>query len=438
MKRSSAFLLALLLLTGCADTTEITEDEQTSEPTAEAVQMEDTTAESASAPQTSAPAEETAEAVRETKIDAEKIEIEQVDEFCEEDIIAQLGYDAPMNSYYTEEDRQAAIDYANAMPDSALKQQYIAQNYNTITLRTVYLGNDTADWIGCANYDLCYYEGISNAYHGRVFYIKDGMVSDIIFEGDPAGLEVYDGEVFISRGHDGLYRLDTATMELQLISESISSVDAINDKYIVFTNFSDNVTEIYVRDSKTVLSTDIYQARFDGTMTRLIDDILLYYIDNEGVYELSLPDGNVTKSDRYGLIHMHDESIEANSKYKISAASTNAYPEQYISITHNDTGLIETLYYKDFSEELYHQQANNTKDVMLNGDILYIPFRIGNDADGLYAAYNIATGEAVYFDASCFNGLDISNGRLTAYMLDNTDPSKPLHKRVGINMVLPE
>ncbi|MBQ8193832.1 MAG: hypothetical protein IJZ47_00570 [Oscillospiraceae bacterium] len=434
MKRSSAFLLAFVLLTGCADASESIGTEQTAEPTIETVQ----TAESTSAPQTSLSAEDTTESIRETKIDAKKVEIQQVHEFCEEDIIAQLGYDAPMNSYYTEEDRQAAIEYTDAMPDSALKQQYITQNYNTIMLQTVYLGNDTADWIGCANYDLCYYEGISNAYHGRVFYIKDGMVSEMLFEGDPAALKVYDGEVFISRAHDGLYRLDTVTMELQLISESISSVDAINDKYIVFTNFSDNVTEIYIRDSGSVLSTDIYQSRFDGTMIRLMDDILLYYIDNEGVYELSLPDGTVTKSDRYGLIHIRDESIEANSKYKISAASTNAYPEQYISITHNDTGLIETLYYKDFSEELYHQQANNTKDIMLNGDILYIPFRTGTDADGLYAAYDIATGEAVYFNAGSFNGMDISNGKLTAYILDATDPSGPLRKRVGINMILPE
>lgn len=357
---------------------------------------------------------EVTDVVVQPKINAVEAELILTDTIRDQDIIQQAGFDVPYEHYYDEEAIRKAAEYVNSLPDTDEKQQLIEQNYFNASLDVCYIGSDTADWICVINYDLCYYEGIIEPFYSRVFYVKDGLITENVFEADRASTVTRDSDyVYISKGSDGLFMLNTDTMAIQAITSDYAEFWGVYDEYVMFINFTTNTLQLYVRESGEIIPTCIYMGQHDGTShyfmgdrIRFYDDIAKEDSDNEpAVYDFMLPSGEVVKVD----MSFEDAFLTGgesdyyyawyfNSGYNVEKDTlTDHYPEHSIIITDLSTGLTETLYLDDFSDTLYNSKRCNVGNLYIYGGVLYIPVYDSDNTDKIYIAYDIKTGGAMYF-----------------------------------------
>ncbi len=321
-----------------------------------------------------------------------------------DDIIAQAGYDVPINMEEFGEDYQAAVEYVNSLTDEARKQRYIEQNYFTASMYDIcYVGSSEADWICAINYDLCHVDGISTSFYSRVFYVKDGLITENVFVADRESRVVRaDDHVYISKGADGLFMLNVNTMAIQAITTDSASYMNSNDEYVLFRNRDSNTLQVYVRESGEIIPTDIYMGEYDGTINEFMGDRIRYYDDKtEDVYDFMLPSGEI-QTPEVGLSYFNEHDNFDNEYYDIEVSPKVEYPDQCITITHKSTGKVETLYLRDLPSNIYHRTANSLAYMKLYDHTLYIPFTTEVNADGIYVVgiyvvYDIRTGKARYF-----------------------------------------
>ncbi len=383
--------------------------------------------------------------VDEPKIDPVEAELMLMDMISKDDIIAQAGYDVPINMEEFGEDYQAAVEYVNSLTDEARKQRHIEQNYFTASMYDIcYVGSSEADWICAINYDLCYVDGISTSFYSRVFYVKNGLITENVFVADRESSVVRaDDHVYISKGTDGLFMLNVDTMVIQAITTDSAYHIQSNDEYVLFRNRNSNTLQVYVRESGEIISTDIYMGQYDGTMNDFMGDRIRYYDDKtEDVYDFMLPSGEI-QTPEVGLsyFYAHGDNFD-NEYYDIYVDNGLVYPDQCIAITHKATGKVEKLYLRELPSNIYHRTANSLAYMKLYDHTLYIPFTTENNADGIYVVYDIRTGKARHF----VNDDDINI--LTAYGDDvigmRSGPEEPdkwpdeYYFRIGLLSVSPE
>ncbi len=335
--------------------------------------------------------------VEQPKINAVEAELILTDTIRDQDIIHQAGFDVPYEHFYDEEAIRKAAEYVNSLPDTDEKQQLIEQNYFNASLDVSYIGSDTADWICAINYDLCYYEGIIEPCYSRVFYVKDGLITENVFEADRASTVTRDGDyVYISKGSDGLFMLNTDTMAIQAITSDSAQFWSHNEDYVLFRNGMNSTLQVYDRESGEIIPTDIYRGQFDAGTTEavLLDDrIRCYEQTDKTLYDIMLPSGEIQ-----ALEMSYEEAFSVNSGYDVQRDTlTHQYPEHSIIITDLSTGLTETLYMDDFSDTLYNKQRCNVGNPDVYDGVVYIPVYESDSADKIYIAYDIKTGSAMYF-----------------------------------------
>ena len=298
MKRSIAILLTLMLLTGCADSAS-SQQEQTSHTTTTTETTPQPTASTTSAA-TTATTILTTEATTTQPDFVDSLEEDVIyptilmDESnwrveCavdDEDIIAQLGYDTPVDvtklEYF-----DSALHWAEAL-EGEDKEQFIADNYSYIYLSSSFIGSEKADWLYIADYFLCLDGPNYDAYYSKVFYVKDGMItktiaefygacsnssmySDICRQGDRLILSVYG---------DGIYSLDTNTDKLTKLCSSEGwwcKIKEMTEDYILFAD-GDNRTKVYYFDSGEVFKTEEYSGFMDGVSFYREGDTLVFAI----------------------------------------------------------------------------------------------------------------------------------------------------------------
>lgn len=325
-------------------------------------------------------------------------ELVMSDTISEQDIIRQAGYDIPLFDDYSEEAHRQAQEYVNNLPDGDEKQQLTAQNYWITGLVVSYVGSDTADWICALNYYTCYYQkGKAPAIYSRVFYVKDGLITENIFEADRESIVTRDcGYVYISIGNGGFYVLDTDTMEIKEITSESGYFVSGNGDYVLFRNATKSSLQVYVMESGEIIPTDIYKGEYDAGTTEvmlLADRIRCYELSDKTLYDIMLPSGGIQQ-----VSMSYDEAFRYGSGYTVQTDTVSySYPEHRITINDLSTGLSETLYLDDFSDTLYNTQRCNVGMPKIFDSVLYIPVSNGDGEDRIYITYDIKTGSAMYF-----------------------------------------
>lgn len=337
----------------------------------------------------------------ETK-DAEYSEISSVETTIElinvinrDDIIAQAGFDIPIDMEKLGDDYQAAIDYVNAMPDGDDKQRYIDQNYFIASMfQSCYVGSDTADWICTISYDFCNSDGFTVRFYSRVFYVKNGHITETVFEADrDSNLKREGRYIYIEKGSDGLFILDTDTMAIKAITADPSNYIYSNDDCTVFRNAKSGEFCVYIHDSGEIIPTDItYGVGYGNTHTFLGDRIRYHDEEADKIYELMLPSCekqlvDVELEDAFPPRELYD-----NEFYDINVSEDN----KRITITDRQSGSTDELRITEIIGEYGYGGYISANFIRLHEHTLYIPISKNNYDVAVYVKYDIPTKRAVY------------------------------------------
>lgn len=306
MKRTIILVLALTLIAGCSDGTSL-QQEQTSQSTTSATETTPQTTASTTSAATTATTILTTEATTTQADFVDSLEEDVIyptilmDESnwrveCavdDEDIIAQLGYDTPVD--VTElEYFDSALQWAEEL-EGEDKEQFIADNYSYIYLSSSFIGSEKADWLYIADYFLCLDGPNYEAYYSRVFYVKDGMITETIaeFYGACSNSSMYSDicrqgdRLILSVYGDGIYSLDTNTDELTKLCSSEGwwcRIKEMTEDYILFAD-GDNRTKVYYFDSGEVFKTEEYSGFMDGFSFYREGDTLVFAVFSQDLRE---------------------------------------------------------------------------------------------------------------------------------------------------------
>ncbi len=290
MKRVIVLLISsVMLLTGCADI--VNERTETGEQTIVASDEAQVTAAQSVQSGSEAPvgafssaAEESCEAPEEdnfTRI--EYISNDGLWGFTAEiekgDIEAQLGYDTPVDVTKLNEFCEVLTSLESM--DEERRQRIIDQNYSYIGYSLIYVGADNADWLYGVTYYLCTDTPPSVPYYSKLFYVRDGIITDVIDELDCAVGKMYHwNEDIVVSTDTAIYSLRRGSTELNKLADTeyFSSVMAIRDDYIIFYDH-EQCLKIYYRDSGEVFTTDIHKGLYD-VFSYVIRDDILYFFDH--------------------------------------------------------------------------------------------------------------------------------------------------------------
>ena len=431
MKRTLALLLSLALLTACADNTvssDITE-EQTAIGAVETVEVTTITSTTASttvttttaATTTIAPIEETDEPDVSHSDNISPVHFSEADvmrSVSEEHFYAaieeQIGYDTPVDITQLY-DYEAARNLAERFPEE-LHKDAVAHNYSYIDFDELYIGSDYADWLCSASYILNTDMPGSVCYYTRLFYVKDGKVTDHILEGVYGLCELhydYTGENIIIATSDGLYSLPRTGGELVKLADTkyFGRVHYISDKYMLYSD-RDNVIEVYYFDIGENFMTDIYFGYQDCTPQGLTGDIIVYYSYETHSYHLfdiitQEYNTDIPEADFKQLSEFFYNAAK-NSAYTASASGTE------IQICCNNTEQTKS----------YNLDGLNTYHIELLGffgDRLYI--QAGYYSDVYLLALEIESGkaQAFYLNGEQSNYIDFTLDPLTGKVFAYSD-----------------
>ncbi len=98
----------------------------------------------------------------------------------EEDVIAQLGYDTPVD--VTQDVMfESAQRFAEQLYEE-LREQYIDRNYSWVDFDSSFVGSEKADWLYIATYQLICEGPNYGGYYTVMFYVKDGIITQTLAE----------------------------------------------------------------------------------------------------------------------------------------------------------------------------------------------------------------------------------------------------------------
>ncbi len=431
MKRKLALLLSLALLTACADNTvssDITEG-QTETEAVETVEVTTITSTTASitvatttaATTTAAPIEETEEPSVPQSDNISPVHFSEADvmrSMSEDHFYAaieeQIGYDTPVDITQLY-DYEYAKKFAESFPDE-LYREAVACNYSYIYFDELYIGSDYADWLCSASYILNTDMPGSVCYYTRLFYVKDGKVTDHILEGVYGLCELrydYTGENIIIATGDGLYSLPRMGGELVKLSDTkyFCRVHYVSDKYMLYSD-RDNVIEVYYFDTGENFMTDIYFGYQDCTPHGLTGDTITYYSYETHSYhsfDIITQEYNtdISESDFKQLSEFFCNAAK-NSAYTASASGAE------IQICCNNTEQTKS----------YNLDGLNTYHIELLGffcDRLYI--QAGYYSDVYLLALDVESGKAqtFYLNGEQSNYIDFTLDPLTGKVFAYSD-----------------
>ncbi len=424
MKRKLALLLSLALLTACADNavnSDIT-DEQTATVAVETVEVTTITSTTAStttaatttaATTTVAPIEETDEPDVSQSDNISPVHFSEADvmrSMSEEHFYAaieeQIGYDTPVDITQLY-DYEAARNLAERFPEE-LHKDAVAHNYSYIDFDELYIGSDYADWLCSAAYILNTDMPGSECYYTRLFYVKDGKVTDHILEGDYDLCSLhydYTGENFIIATGDGLYSLPRTGGELVKLTDTkyYCRVHYISDKYTLYSD-RDNVIEVYYFDTGENFMTDIYYGYQDCTEQKLTGDSIAYYsYETHSYHSFNIItqeyNTNIPESDFKQLSEFFYNTAK-NSAYTASATGTE------IQICYNNTE----------QTKIYNLDGLHTGHIELLGFFggrLYIQAGYSPDVYLLALDIESDTAQAFHLDRYRYNYIEFTLDPLT-------------------------
>lgn len=326
----------------------------------------------------------------------------------------QIGYDTPVDITQLY-DYEAARNLAERFPEE-LHKEAVAHNYSYIDFDVLYIGSDYADWLCIATYILNTDMPGIECYYTRLFYVKDGKVTDHILEGDYNLCSLhydYTGENFIFATGDGLYSLPRMGGELVKLADTnfFCRVHYISDNYMLYSD-RDNVIEVYYFDTGENFMTDIYFGYQDCTTQGLTGDTIAYYsyethrfhsfdiITQE--YNTDISEADFERSSK------HHYNTVTNSKYTASLSGAE------IQICYNNTEQIKS----------YNLDGLNTYHIDLLGffgDRLYI--QAGYNSDVYLLALEIESGKAhtLYLNGEPSNYIDFTLDPLTGKVFAYSD-----------------
>ncbi len=330
---------------------------------------------------------EATDVVVQPKINAVEADIVLSDTISYNDIVAQAGFDVPIDMDKHGELYADAVEHVNTLPD---KQYHIDRNYLYEQMYVSYVGSDTADWICAINY---YFnvDYVTPPIYSCFFYVKDGVITEKILESDKEnGLYRDNRYTYIKNGGDGLFALDNYTMELITITADWAEHVYSYDECVVFRDRETDTLHVYVFATGETISLDFIDLY---TKHWFMGDRLRYYDEQaDEIYDLMLPSCELQTPDvelENAFVGMYNGY---NEYYEIEPAEDNLS----IFITEKATGETQQLFMSDFSDiysRLYHMPSGHLR---IYEHTLYIPFRKGTDKNIFYVKYDIPTGKAVY------------------------------------------
>lgn len=288
MKRVIVLLISsVMLLTGCADIAD--ERTETGEQTIAASDEAQATAAQSVQSGSEAPvgafssaAEESCEAPVEN--DFTRLEYIPNDglwgftaEIEKGEIEEQLGYDTPVDVTKLNEFGEVLTNLESM--DEENRQRIIEQNYSYIQYSVSYIGTEGADWLYGATYYLSTGSAPAVPYYSKLFYVKDGIITDVIADFHCAiGQLYYWNEDIIVRTDTAIYSLKRGSDELTKLADTAyySALQAVRDDYIIFYDREQRL-KIYYRDSGEVFTTDLHKGLYDGYSYVIIDDIFYFF-----------------------------------------------------------------------------------------------------------------------------------------------------------------
>lgn len=403
MKRTIMLVLALTLIAGCSDSTS-SQQEQASQST---TSVAATTTATDTTPQTTTKTTTTAttttiQTTETTTTQQEIVDTPEEDVIyptvsldesnwrveCavdEEDIIAQLGYDTPVD--VTElEYFDSALQWAEQL-EGEDKEQFISDNYSYIYLSSSFIGSEKADWLYIANYYLSFEGPNYEAYYSKVFYVKDGMITKTIaeFYSVCSNSSIYsnicrrDDSLILSVYGDGIYSLDTNTDKLTKLCSSEGwwcKIKEMTEDYILFAD-GDNRTKVYYFDSGEVFKTEEYSGFMDGVSFYREGDTLVFAIFYQDLREkysgaqylsLDLQTREYTPLDYEGNLSdlAPKKPAAENESYSVEREGLEIIVTDKINGSTKKYSLQEL-----WTEHLSEDEGGNVYDLELNGDILY-------------------------------------------------------------------
>lgn len=326
-------------------------------------------------------------------------------EIDEGDIEAQLGYDTPVDVTKLEEFPDT-LAYLEEM-DQQERKRITAQNYSYIIFLSCYVGTENADWLYGATYYLTTSGAPAVPYYSKLFYVKDGVITDTVAEFDCSiGMMSYWGTAVIVPTDTAIYSLERGSTELVKLADTQywSRLLSVEDDYIIFYDHGQTL-KIYYRDSGEIFTTDIHRGLHDAFSFIVLDDVL-YFCDYMGtqkyrsfdIYAREYVDNDI---DTEEMDRIFDEYYAVrNELYSVDINSRAAK----ISVTSHTTG--EEKWYT-----LKLPSIEYVNDIALDGSTLYLK------TDGCqFFAVNVAEDTAVILE--CDNQ---KYGHTSFYYDDLTD-----------------
>ncbi len=398
MKRVIVLLISsVMLLTGCADI--VDERTETGEQTITASDEAQATAAQSVQSGSEAPVgafssveEESCEASEEdyfTRL--EYIPNDGLWSFTAEiekgDIAAQLGYDTPVDVTKLNEFGEVLTNLESM--DEESRQRIIEQNYSYIGYSLIYVGADNADWLYGVTYYLCTDTPPAVPYYSKLFYVKDGIITDVIDELDCAVSKMYHwNEDIVVSTDTAIYSLRRGSTELNKLANTkyFSSVMAISDDYIIFYDH-EQALKIYYRDSGEVFTTGIHKGLYD-VFSYVIRDDILYFFDHFNTltyrsYDVFAREFTDNDIDEEKIKDIFEEYLVINNDQYIVEPDSDAAE---LIVTELSTGEKRSYSFKDSGAEYVHV-------IGLDGSMLYLATGWGQRA-----AVDIEADTIVFLD----------------------------------------
>ena len=288
MKKRYAFLLSIVLLTGCSGEALTPQDSISQSTTASA-----TTVPTASEAVTDGAQKPTNSETEDTSSGVDLYSPEEKDviyptykeiewqikyEADEDDITAQIGYDTPVDVTKLD-DYEWVLDYVKEL-DEEERQELISTNYTYLNYNCHFIGSEKADWLYIATYQLVAAGPMYEGYYTKVFYVKDGKVAEMLAEfegGSYRRFKCYADEVFFCVDDDAVYSINIETDDVTRICDvsRLGSILYVNEDHLFFFDDEGHIN-VYYFDSGEVFDTVIYYSIQEGVPYRIYDDHIIF------------------------------------------------------------------------------------------------------------------------------------------------------------------
>ncbi len=395
MKKKIALLSALITLSGCTAPAPVGEETITAAPI---TSVEQTTVTSAPKTEKEITTETSPIAVSSSQTSSSEISGKELPEdviipelsaddgiiisekaVYDEEIIEQLGYDTPVD--ITALDRYPyAVEFAEALGETQRKALE-ERNYTNIILTYDYIGSERTDWLCSASY--CLNDaGISNVYYERLFYIKDGKITENIgaFEDAVRIDEIKDGKAFMGVFGEGIYELDLKTdtlTRLYGIKENPDTLEwcmviKVTDDFVIFSDYEDTAVKAYNRKSGDVTVSGIYN-ELQMAQVAYMDGDRLIYADGDDWYSFDMLTGETFQCEAEAA-EGREDLLTVNTysgNYTVINFSDFKTYEDYFEVKFNESGEIKRYYLGDICDALGDERDFKPHYKGIVGDKLY-------------------------------------------------------------------